>query len=39
MLQFLKGCEELHLTRDEMELWFGDVMRQLGVGYDDIEAY
>ena len=38
MLQFLKGAENLHLTREEMERYFGGVMAQVGVVYDDIKA-
>ena len=38
MLQFLKGAENLRLTRDEMERCFGDAMAQAGVSYDDIKA-
>ncbi|MBR1559521.1 MAG: lamin tail domain-containing protein [Clostridia bacterium] len=38
MFQFLKGAENLHLTRDEMEQYFGEAMRVHGVTYDDIKA-
>ena len=38
MLQFLKGAENLHLTRDEMEKYFGGIMGILGATYDDIKA-
>ena len=38
MLQFLKGAENLHLTKSEMEQYFGDVMAMEGVTYDSIKA-
>ena len=38
MLQFLKGAENLHLTRSEMEHYFGGIMQIMGVTYDDIKA-
>ena len=38
MFQFLKGAENLHLTREEMERYFGEAMRVHGVTYDDIKA-
>ena len=38
MLQFLKGAENLHLTKSEMERYFGDVMAMEGVTYDSIKA-
>ena len=38
MLQFLKGAENLHLTKSEMEHYFGDVMAMEGVTYDSIKA-
>ena len=38
MLQFLKGAENLHLTREEMERYFGAAMQVHGVTYDDIKA-
>ena len=37
MLQYLKAAENLHLTRSEMERYFGDVMAIEGVTYDSIE--
>ena len=39
LLQFVKGCAELHVTREEMEQYFGAAMSLMGVTYDDIEAY
>ena len=38
MFQFLKGAENLHLTRAEMEQYFGDAMAVYGLTYDDIKA-
>ena len=38
MLQFLKGAENLHLTKAEMEKYFGGIMSILGVTYDSVEA-
>ena len=38
MLQFLKGCEYLKLTRDEMQQYFGDVMASLGMSYETIRG-
>ena len=38
MLEFLKGAENLHLTKSEMELYFGDVMAIEGVTYKEIKA-
>ena len=38
MLQFLKGSENLHLTREEMERYFSEAISQSGVTYDEIKA-
>ena len=38
MFQFLKGAENLKLTREEMERYFGAAMQVHGVTYDDIKA-
>ena len=38
MFQFLKGAENLHLTRAEMEQYFGDALAVYGLTYDDIKA-
>ena len=38
MRKFLKGAENLHLTKSEMERYFGDVMAMEGVTYDSIKA-
>ena len=32
------SAENLHLTRDEMEKYFGDAMAVYGLTYDDIKA-
>ena len=36
MLQFLKYCEQLSLTQAQMEQYFGDAMRVVGVTYGEI---
>ena len=36
MLQFLKYSENLHLTREEMERYFGDAILKAGLTYDRI---
>lgn len=37
MLQFLKDCEYLKLTKKQMEHYFGDAMKEVGVTYDQIK--
>lgn len=37
MLQFLKYAERLHLTKAEMQTYFGDAMALVGVNYDEIK--
>ncbi len=36
MLYFLKTAENLHLTREEMERWFGEALSQAGLSYGTI---
>ncbi len=38
MLYFLKSAENLHLTREEMERWFGGALERVGLTYDTIPS-